>query len=211
MGSFCGNCGAPLDDDARVCGQCGTPIYGKKVVDVKNIEKKRKLKKRITTIIVLAIICIVGIGIYKIVYNHTGIMGFSRKVMNAYVDYDIDTIAELSSDKFFYDSSGAEDVSLIYFKGLIGMEFDYYENVMKANDKIKYNILEVNELSEHKKEKVMDSLKYEYSKFDSTVIEELTEVRVRVILGKKEESPQTNISLIVSKENGNLRLFDIKF
>ena len=28
MTRFCGNCGAPLDDDALVCGQCGTPIDG---------------------------------------------------------------------------------------------------------------------------------------------------------------------------------------
>lgn len=26
MARFCGNCGAPLEPNARVCGQCGTPI-----------------------------------------------------------------------------------------------------------------------------------------------------------------------------------------
>ena len=28
MSKFCGNCGAKLDDDAKVCGHCGTPVSG---------------------------------------------------------------------------------------------------------------------------------------------------------------------------------------
>ena len=28
MAKFCGNCGAKLDDNARVCGHCGTPVGG---------------------------------------------------------------------------------------------------------------------------------------------------------------------------------------
>lgn len=28
MAKFCGNCGAQLDDDDKVCGQCGTPVTG---------------------------------------------------------------------------------------------------------------------------------------------------------------------------------------
>lgn len=28
MAKFCGNCGAKLDDNARVCGHCGTPVAG---------------------------------------------------------------------------------------------------------------------------------------------------------------------------------------
>lgn len=28
MSKFCGNCGAKLEDDARVCGNCGTPLDG---------------------------------------------------------------------------------------------------------------------------------------------------------------------------------------
>lgn len=48
MARFCGNCGAQLDDDAKVCGQCGTPIDGNvpglKIVDP---EKKKKMMKKV--------------------------------------------------------------------------------------------------------------------------------------------------------------------
>ena len=53
MAKFCGNCGAQLDDNAKVCGQCGTPvgtlsaIPSVKIVDP---EKQKKTKKTLKLI-----------------------------------------------------------------------------------------------------------------------------------------------------------------
>ena len=213
MDKFCGNCGALLDDDARVCGQCGTPVEGKKVISANSIKKKKRLKK----ILVVCILVLVSLGIFKIVYNYTGVNGFARKVMNAYKDYDIYSLVEMSSDKFFYkdlindyinDFDNSYDAET-YFKDIIGNNFDYYESVMDSGDKIGYKILEHNNLSERKKEIIMDELENQYSDFDSIFIDQLIEVKVKIFLGKGRHVAPNYITLIISKENGSYRLFDI--
>lgn len=67
MAKFCGNCGAQLDDDDKVCGQCGTPVNGNagtvpglKVVDP---EKKKKMAKRIKWIVALVIVVALAITV----------------------------------------------------------------------------------------------------------------------------------------------------
>ena len=119
MAKFCGHCGAPMDDDARVCGQCGVPIDG-------NLNQgnsggtvqgggKGKSKPWIKIVIALVVVaCIAGIAV-KVVSNYTGRRGFIRKVLKAYVDYDIDGLMDLASDVYFY-KEGAEQYGEMYFE-----------------------------------------------------------------------------------------------
>ena len=77
MSKFCGNCGAELTDDAKVCGQCGTPVERvsaniptPKIVDP---EKQKKTKKRIKLLGGLVVLAVVAVIALNIVSKYTGI------------------------------------------------------------------------------------------------------------------------------------------
>lgn len=56
MARFCGNCGAQIDENAKVCGQCGTPIEGStKTPPVKIIDPEKKKKNKKIFKIVIAV------------------------------------------------------------------------------------------------------------------------------------------------------------
>lgn len=210
MEKFCGNCGAPLDYDARVCGQCGTQVDGKEKLRVKDPEKIRKTKKIMKIVIIIGVLSLVLFGTLKVVYNLTGVRGLTRKVMNAYKDYDIETLALLSSDMYYYEASYS-DISTAeeYFTRIVGENHDYYENVMGNNYKIKYKILDQYDFSERKQEKTLEQIKESKPEFDSSIIEKFTAVNVELTLDNGGKPIKKKITVIISKEGKNLRLLDI--
>lgn len=210
MAKFCGNCGAPLDYDARVCGQCGTPVEGKEKLRVKDPEKVRKTKKIMKIVIIIGVLSLVLFGTLKVAYNLTGVRGLTRKVMNAYKDYDIETLALLSSDMYYYeapysDISTAEE----YFTRVVGENHDYYENIMGNNYKIKYKILDQYDFSDRKQEKTLERIKESKPEFDPSIIEKFTAVNVELTLDNGGKPIKKKITVIISKEGKNLRLLDI--
>lgn len=56
MSKYCGNCGAPHDENARVCGMCGTAFDN--VIKVKN---NKRINKKIILISAAAIIVVIGV------------------------------------------------------------------------------------------------------------------------------------------------------
>ena len=128
MAKYCGNCGAPLDDDARVCGQCGTPVaeYSGRTQEFKYVDpkKREKSKKRFKLIGIVVLILIIVIVAVNVISNFTGRKGFVRKVMNAYRDYDIETLISLSSDMYYY---GYDDAAETYFESAVGYGLDSFE------------------------------------------------------------------------------------
>lgn len=109
MAKFCGNCGAQLDDDDKVCGQCGTPVNGNagtvpglKVVDP---EKKKKMAKRIKWIVALVIVVALAITVVKVYLSFTGTNGLVRKVMTAYEDWETDVLNDSNQFKGLCDDA----------------------------------------------------------------------------------------------------------
>ena len=156
MARFCGNCGAQIDENAKVCGQCGTPVEDStkmppvKVVDS---EKKKKNKKIFKAMIALALVAVVAVTAINVVSKFTGYNGLLRKVMTAYEGYDIDTLVSLSSDIYYY---GEEDYVESYFENSVGSALDSFETSVGHSYQFSYEVNETYTMSERKTKEVLD-------------------------------------------------------
>lgn len=210
MSKFCGNCGAELDDNARVCGQCGTPLEAtpSKIPGVKIVapEKQKKAKKTIKLIISLIAIVVVAAIAINIASNFTGYKGLLRKVMNAYEDYDIDTLVSLSSDMYYY---GEEDWVEYYFEYSVGNNLDYFESYVGHNYKLSYDVQEVYTLSERKLDTLLDTIESSNPDFDISTISQVKVADIKVTAKEGKSSVSMSVQVTITKENGTWKLLYI--
>lgn len=210
MAKFCGNCGAQLDDDARVCGQCGTPFAGRtarvsglKIVDP---EKQRKVKKRIMLAILLAVVVAIIILAFSIISNFTGSKGFVRRVMTAIEDYDIDTLVSVSSDMYYYgDESAAES----YFESNVNFIWDSIEETTGHSSKFDYKINEIYNMSEREKRETIKLIESTYPDFDVNVIEKMKAANVSILLKDGSRTNETIVRIEMVKEEGKWKLLHL--
>ncbi len=202
MARFCGNCGAQLDDDAKVCGQCGTPIDGGqgKVPGFKvvNPEKKKKLLKKMKMAIVLVVLIIIAVAGIKIVRNFTGTNGLVRKVMTAYEKYDIDTIVSLSSDMYYYSDN--ENYVEEYFEYAVGQNIDNFESSVGHSYKMSYEVEEIYDLSQRKQDEMLKNIEYLYPEFDVDKINKIAVANVKVTAKQGSKSVTKTVKISMSKE-----------
>lgn len=205
MARFCGNCGAQLDDDAKVCGQCGTPIDGNvpglKVVDP---EKKKKMMKKIKKVIALAIVVAATIVVVKIILGFTGTNGLVRKIMAAYEKYDIDTIVSLSSDMYYYNDH--EDYVDEYFEYAVGSNIDSFESSVGHSYKMSYEVNEIYDLSQRKQDELLKSIEDGYPDFDVDIISKIAVADVTVIAKQGSKSLSRTLKITMSKEGNSWKL-----
>lgn len=211
MSKYCGNCGAELDDNARVCGQCGTPLEGtpSKIPGVKTVdpEKQKKVKRTVKLIIGLIAVIVVAAIAVNIVSNFTGYKGLLRKVMNAYEDYDIDTLVSLSSDMYYY---GYEDFVEYYFEYNVGNDLDYFDSYVGRNYKLSYEVKEVYEVSGRKLDTILDAIESSYPDFDISMIKQVRIADVQVTAQEGKSSVNMSIQITMTKENGKWKLLYIE-
>lgn len=206
---FCGNCGAKLDDRSSVCGRCGTPVKklmttipGGMVVD----PVKRKKVKRRKLVLVLLVVIVVVIAAVNIVPNYVGYNGLLRKVMDAYADYDIDTLVSLSSDVYYYDE---QDKVEAYFADTVGADLDLFETAVGHSYKLSYEVEEVYDMSNRKQYELMNELESTFPDFDPDLIENVVIADLTVIVTQGKKSINKNIGITITKENGELKLLYI--
>ena len=76
MAKFCGNCGAKLDVNARVCGYCGTPVAGAPTnvpgINVHGVARNRNSNNIIKWGALLVIVIIVILVAFKLFSGVTG-------------------------------------------------------------------------------------------------------------------------------------------
>lgn len=212
MSKFCGNCGAELDESARVCGQCGMPLNGEavrmpnapKVVDP---EKQKKTRRKIKLVLGLLAVIVVAIIAINVISSHTGYRGTLRKVMNAYEDYDIDTLVSLSSDVYYY---GYEDYVEYYFEYQVGEDHDSFEASVGHSYKISYEVEEYYTLSERKEEKLLDGLESAYPDFDIDTIEKIIVADVEVTAKQGKRSTEREVTITLTKEADGWKLLYIE-
>lgn len=211
MAGFCGNCGAPLDDGARVCGQCGVPVNGlsKPVSGVNRVkqESARKIVKKIKMVVILAVIAGLAVGAWNIASNFIGAKGLVRKVMKAYEKYDIEQLVSLSSDMYFY---GDEDEAESYFEYGVGNDLDELENSVGHSYKLTYKIKEIYDLSERRQDELLDSIEYLYPYFDVDTIKKISVASVSVTAKKGSKSVNRNIEITMTKEGKEWKILYIE-
>lgn len=214
MARYCGHCGTRLDDDARVCGNCGTPLSGATsyISDVKfaDPEKKKKthgkFKKVIKLCVGLTILVLAVVITINVVTAFTGYNGLLRKVMEAYKDYDIDTLVSVSSDLNFYES---EESAESYFKDTVGYTLDAFETSVGHSYKLSYKVDESYTLSKRKYESMMERISRLYSQFDTSIIEKIVVAEVTVTAQQGKKSVSKTLEITMTKENGQWRLLYI--
>lgn len=210
MSKFCGNCGAQLNDTAKVCGNCGIPLETSASINASipsigyvDPEKKAKMKKTVKLFASLGVIVIVAIIAINIILGFVGYKGVVRKIMNAYEDYDLNTIVSMSSElySFMDDKNYADD----YFGDIISNKLNNFENQVGHKYKFSYEITDSYEMSEYKYKNLLDRLSY-YEDFDSDIISKVMIVEVDVTAKEGNDSMTIKLKLTLTKENGSWKL-----
>lgn len=210
MARFCGNCGAQIDENAKVCGQCGTPVEDSTKIPLVKIidpEKKKKNKKIFKIVIALALVVAVAVTAINVVSKFTGYNGLLRKVMTAYEGYDIDTLVSLSSDIYYY---GEEDYVESYFENSVGSALDSFETSVGHSYQFSYEVNETYTMSERKTKEVLDGIEYTYPDFDVSIIEEMVVSDITVTAKQGSKSVERDLNITMSKENGTWKLLYIE-
>lgn len=210
MSKFCGNCGSAVDDNAKVCGNCETPLStNNKIVSkipgvqYENPEKKAKATKKIKIILGLAVLAIVAVIVFNIVSGFVGYKGAVHNIMNAYKDYDIDTIVSMSSD--YYYCMTDENYVEKYFGDIISEDLDDFEENSGHNYKFSYEITDSYKMAEHKLDDLLDSLS-SYEEFDADIIEKVMVIEIEVTAKSKRNTYNKDLTLTLTKENGSWKL-----
>ncbi|MCM1364110.1 MAG: zinc ribbon domain-containing protein [Faecalibacterium sp.] len=202
---FCGNCGAQLPNDANVCGMCGTKcenIENTTVITKKRIPLKisRKMLKRIISIVVV-ISVLIGLTTLavKIISPHVGYMGTVTRTMNAFKNYDIDTIMKETSDICYFGCN--EEEVKVFFTDKIDYVLYFYDMEYGEVQSINYKVNSIKSMSKSRIKKVKDELSEGGYNTDS--IKGIKEVSLYItVKGEAKTETKYNGDLYLVKENG---------
>lgn len=213
MSKFCGNCGAQLDDTAKVCGYCGNALSiepeNTKTTTIPGIrteadkEKSAKMTKNIKTIVVaVALVIVLSLGI-NVVSSFTGYKGVVRKVVNAFEDYDMNTLCSYASSLCYYgnDIEYYEDI----FEDRVSAKLDYYENMLGHNLKMNFEIVDSYKLDDRKVDNLLEEL--EDMGAYAGKIDTIRRVEIELeIKGSRNTSTFLIDDLLLIKENGKWKV-----
>ena len=216
MSKFCGNCGTQLDDNAKVCGNCGTLLtdsnnnVASSIPGIEYVAPEKKAKnKKIAKLFIsgIALIAVAAIAI-NIVSGFVGYKGATRKIMNAYKNYDIDALVSMTSDVYFdtYDSQGI-DYAVQNYEYIISDDLDSFENSVGHKYKISYEIQEAYKLPERNLNNLFDSVLSYNEYMEDYGISKVMVVKIKVTAKSGKKSSSTVITLYLTKENGSWKLF----
>lgn len=212
MEKFCGNCGNQVEEGAKVCGNCGTPVVnddGKmSVSDVPGIsyvdpEKKAKNKKRAKLVLGAGALVIVLVIAFNIISGFVGYKGAVRKVMNAYKDYNVDALVDMSSDLYLF--YGDDSYIEYYFEESVSNDLEDFEDRVGHKYKISYEITEAYTVSDRKFNELIDSLSY-YEDFDTDIISKIMVVEIEVTAKEGKKTSTKSKELYLTKESGAWKL-----
>ena len=216
MSKFCGNCGSQMDDSDVICGNCGTPYAGvdnykpEKPVKISGVnsmssEKKKKIKliaKLSMAAIVLIIVAVIAINIIS---SFTGYKGAINKAMNAFKNYDIETLMSMSSDIAF---GGMEPTAIENsISNAVASKLDSYETVAGHDMDINYEIQDSYKLPDRK---YQEFLKYVENScnYDTSDITEIVLAKIKInTKGSLGETSYTVNDLYLIKERDKWYLF----
>lgn len=211
MAKFCGNCGARMDDAAKICGNCGTAfetvsvsvISSEQNFPKSNLAVKKYLKIAFS-VVVLVVIAVVG---FNIASAFTGYKGAIRKTVNAFEDYDMETLISMASELNYYAND--EETIENHFNEKVEERLDYYEDKVGANLKISYEIASETDYSERKIENFLEN--YNNENLDWSEVKQIKKVSLNLTVKGSDEEINSDVdSLYLIKENGNWKILYIQ-
>ena len=209
MTKFCSNCGAEMDDSARICGACGVPFDSANqpsMVTIEDPEKKAKTQKTVKTVGAAAVLLVILIIVIKIISGSTGYNGLIKKVMNAYEKYDVDTIISLSSDVYFFEMG---DYAEYYFDSAVSHTLDSLESRLSGDYKFSYEVENTNELSNRQFDKILNEFTTSTDIVDID-IDKIVSADIKITAKSGKKTSTENITLVMSRESGSWKLLLIQ-
>lgn len=216
MASFCRNCGAPIEDDARVCGQCGVPVTPGGGAPKLNIPKvgnmdsqsKEKIKKAgiIAGAAVVAIIVLV-IAI-KIVSANTGYKGTLKKFFKGLQKGNSKAMVSCLSDYLvdWGDSYSGSDIEEI-LDDYIDDALDELEDEVGANPRISFVVKKDSKLSDRKVEKLKEMIEDRDDDYDVDRIKAARNVDLKLKVKGRDDTQSENIdNICLVKEGGKWKI-----
>jgi len=206
MAKYCGNCGAQLEDNAKVCGNCGTLLDNTKVEGLNYTDpaRKKKMGKRIKTLIVIIILGGLVFTGFKIGSQYTGCNGQIRKFMNAYENYDIDKIISMNSILYYY--YGDEDYIESNIKNKVADTLDYLEDSVGHKYSFSYEINDTYEYSERNLETLLDAMSENIDDLDANAIQKVIAADITVYAKSGNKTAEKDIAVVMSKEGKEWKL-----
>lgn len=214
MSKFCGNCGAQLDDSAKVCGYCGFALSNETpninpasipgVVSEADKEKAEKTKKLIKTgLVAVAVIVVLSIAI-SVISSFTGYKGVVRKVINAFEDYDMNTLCSYASSLNYLDDDNIEYYEEL-FEERVSNKLDYYEEELGHDLKMSFEIVDSYELDDRNRDELLDELED-----TGAFIPEIDDIKMvdldLTIKGSRRSSTYSVDDFLLIKEDGEWKV-----
>ena len=231
MAKFCANCGAPMDDEDRVCGQCGTPAETEGaplrseftaptpvVAGFNNANNGRPVVKqesqnaKVGKIIVLSALALLGLllmfGVIKIIGNNSGENGVVGKYCKAIQKDDVELLESVTSPLY-------EDVADYYgydieetLQRYIDNKIETMEDKAGTLSKITYEITKSKSYNDKKMEEFIENYEDRYNS-DGSDIKEVREVEVKMkAKGSKKTATFTENMYLIKHKSGWKVLLD---
>lgn len=210
MAKFCGNCGAQLDEGARVCGQCGMPVDGMPAgtpkLNIQDPEKQKKTQKTVRLAVLLVGLLVVAVLLINLVPRYTGYRGLLRRVMAAYEDYDVDALLSMASE--LYDE--ADDFAESYFEANMDSALDMFEYTVGHDYSLSYKVNDIYTLSDRKMRSLRDELALAWSDYDVDAISKAVVAEVTLTAKEKGDTDDRSLQITMIKEDGAWKLLYIQ-
>ena len=204
MPKYCGCCGKPIEGDMKACGNCGASFK-----DTPSAHFNKRKKKDMVQLVAVAVLVLIAIIIaINVISGFVGAKGAARKVMNAYIDNDVDTLLNVASD-YYYIQTDLSGVSIgAYFEDQIDAVLARYEGYMGEDYKVSYKITDSYDLNDYSATKIYDKMTA-LDDYDMEKVSKIAAVEVEVEIKGKSLSFTEPWKLIIVKESGQWRLFSL--
>ena len=214
MSKYCGNCGAKMDDDARVCGYCGTRFEDMEIQHIETPkikipkqskmtpEKKKKIKKSIIAVEIAIVLVVVAIVAINIVSDNTGYKGTLKKAINAFADYDMETLMSVTSEIEYMNIDMEDSISKE-----VSRKLDDYESAVGRDLEISYKIIDSYKLSDRKFSEFTQYVENNY-KYDCSDISQIMKVDLQLEIKGTQKTKTENVSLYLINERNKWYVFD---
>lgn len=211
MSKYCPECGAEINDEAKVCEQCGTAI---ETAIEKPAEDKAAKKKKILILAgviagaVLVVVIALVILITSILSNF-GCEGTAKRFAEAALNEDYKKMTGFVSDiviEGFYDND--EDELEERFDREFEYMNNYFDNYIAGDYEIKYKIEDVDVYPDEVADEMFDWFE-DYYDVDTDVIKKAAIVEFEVYVTEGKETYFYDVNLIMIKENLTWKVFDL--
>lgn len=209
MAKFCANCGAQLDDGAKVCGQCGTAVVEVDTTQTATVAAetpKAASDNKIIKYIGLAIVAIVVIVILSnVIGKLTGYNSTINKLMTSLAKDDVDSLASVTS-LLYADRFSDEDQLHEEIESRVTDKLNEWEDSVGEVKKIKAEVTDETEMSKRKLADVLKKQETDYH-LDTSAIKKIVEVDVKLTVKGKKKSAVYYTHLNMVKEAGKWKVY----